>query len=59
LDAGARFLKQLLNKYGGDIPKALAAYNAGPAKVDDAGGVPAIPETMDYVRQILSALPFH
>jgi soluble lytic murein transglycosylase-like protein len=59
LDAGARFLKQLLNKYGGDLPKALGAYNAGPSKVDSAGSVPAIPETMEYVRQILAALPFH
>ena len=59
LDAGARFLKQLLNKYGGDVPKALGAYNAGPAKVDAAGGVPAIPETVDYIRQILGNLPFH
>jgi soluble lytic murein transglycosylase-like protein len=57
VDAGARFLKQLLGRYGGDVAKALGAYNAGPAKVDAAGGVPAIPETMDYVRQILSALP--
>jgi soluble lytic murein transglycosylase-like protein len=59
LDAGARFLKQLLTKYGGDLPKALGAYNAGPSKVDAAGDVPAIPETMDYVRQILAAVPFH
>ena len=59
VDAGARFLKQLLTKYGGDLPKTLGAYNAGPAKVDAAGGVPASPETMDYVRQILAALPFH
>jgi len=59
LDGGARFLKQLLSRYGGDIPKALGAYNAGPAKVDAAGAVPAIPETVDYVRQILAALPFH
>jgi soluble lytic murein transglycosylase-like protein len=58
LDGGARFLKQLLNRYGGDVPKALGAYNAGPAKVDAAAGVPAIPETVEYVRQILSALPF-
>jgi len=58
LDGGARFLKQLLTKYGGDLPKTLGAYNAGPATVDAAGAVPAIPETMDYVRQILSALPF-
>jgi hypothetical protein len=56
VDAGARFLKQLLNRYGGDFPKALGAYNAGPSKVDAAGTVPAIPETMEYVRQILAAL---
>jgi soluble lytic murein transglycosylase-like protein len=59
LDGGARFLKQLLNRYGGDLPKALGAYNAGPAKVDAAGAVPAIPETLEYVRQIMAALPFH
>jgi soluble lytic murein transglycosylase-like protein len=59
LDAGARFLKQLLGKYGGDVPKALGAYNAGPAKVDAAGGVPAIPETLDYIRQIFATLPIH
>jgi hypothetical protein len=58
LDAGARFLKELLTKYGGDLPKTLGAYNAGPAKVNAAGTVPAIPETMDYVRQILAARPF-
>jgi len=59
VDGGARFLRQLLNKYSGDVPKALGAYNAGPAKVDAAGAVPNIPETMDYVRQIVAALPFH
>ena len=59
LDGGARFLRQLLDKYSGDVPKALGAYNAGPEKVDAAGAVPNIPETIDYVRQILAALPFH
>ena len=58
VDAGAKFLKQLLNRYGGDIPRALGAYNAGPTRVDAAGGVPAIPETVDYIRQIMSSLPF-
>jgi soluble lytic murein transglycosylase-like protein len=58
VDGGAKFLKQLLNRYSGDIPRALGAYNAGPAKVDAAGGVPAIPETVDYIRQIMSNLPF-
>jgi len=57
LDAGARFLKELVSRYGGDISKALGAYNAGPARVDAAGGVPKIPETVDYVKQILTLMP--
>jgi soluble lytic murein transglycosylase-like protein len=54
--AGARYLKQLLNKYGGDLEKALGAYNAGPARVDGAGGVPNIPETQKYVLDIVGRL---
>jgi soluble lytic murein transglycosylase-like protein len=57
VDAGARLLKQLLTRYSGDVPKALGAYNAGPAKVDAAGAVPAIPETLEYVRRVLNVLP--
>lgn len=56
IDSGARFLKELLVRYGGDAALALGAYNAGPARVDAAGGVPAIPETVNYVRSILGAL---
>ncbi len=56
LDAGARFFRQLLTLYG-DLPTALAAYNAGPSKTNADGGVPQIPETLNYVRTILSALP--
>jgi soluble lytic murein transglycosylase-like protein len=55
--AGAKFLKSLIDRYGGDLTLALGAYNAGPARVDEAGGVPAIPETQDYVTSILGALP--
>jgi soluble lytic murein transglycosylase-like protein len=55
-DAGAKFLKELLVRYGGDMSLALGAYNAGPSEVDAAGGLPAIPETQDYVKRILSAL---
>ncbi len=51
VEGGARFLKQLLDRYHGDVPLALAAYNAGPRVVDAAGGLPAIPETLDYVRR--------
>jgi len=57
VDAGAKFLKELLARYGGDLPLALGAYNAGPAKVDAAAGTPEIAETQEYIRRILSVLP--
>jgi soluble lytic murein transglycosylase-like protein len=56
IDAGAKYLKQLLEKYKGDIALALAAYNAGPAVVDNAGGVPDVKETRDYVESITRAI---
>jgi len=56
VDAGARFLKQLLHLYG-NLPMALGAYNAGPGNVNQAGGVPDFPETKSYIRSILSGLP--
>lgn len=56
VEAGARFLKQLIDKYKGDLKLALGAYNAGPATVDQSGGVPDIPETRDYVDAILKKL---
>lgn len=56
ITAGTQYLKQMLERYGGDIAKALAAYNAGPARVDAAGGVPAIPETQEYVRKIMGKI---
>jgi soluble lytic murein transglycosylase-like protein len=52
--AGSRFLKSLLDRYQGDMAKALAAYNAGPGRVDRDGEVPDIPETQNYVGRILS-----
>jgi soluble lytic murein transglycosylase-like protein len=55
--SGAHFLKQLLARFGGDAALALAAYNAGPARVEESSGVPEIPETLHYVQQILSRLP--
>jgi soluble lytic murein transglycosylase-like protein len=56
IEGGARYLKQLLDKYKGDIPEALAAYNAGPGATDQAKGVPDIPETRAYVDSILQKL---
>ena len=58
VDAGARLLKQLLKMYGGDVPLALGAFNAGPGRVNQAGGVPDIPETLDYVQKVLSFVPW-
>ena len=57
LDAGTKLLKQLLDRYHGDLSLALSAYNAGAGKVDKAGGVPKISETKQYVIDILSRLP--
>ena len=56
VEAGAQYLKELLDKYKGELPKALAAYNAGPAAVDQANGIPDIPETRQYVESILGQL---
>jgi soluble lytic murein transglycosylase-like protein len=53
LDGGARHLGQLLTLYGGDLAKALAAYNAGESAVHRHGGVPPYRETRAYVRKVL------
>jgi soluble lytic murein transglycosylase-like protein len=56
LEGGARYLRLQLDAFGGDIEKALAAYNAGPGRVQSAGGIPAIRETQLYVASILARL---
>lgn len=48
---GARYMSQMLDKFG-DVPTALAAYNAGPGAVAKAGGIPNFPETQNYVSRI-------
>jgi soluble lytic murein transglycosylase-like protein len=55
-DAGARYLRDLLQKYENDphqVSKAVAAYNAGPAAVDKYHGIPPYPETIQYVNRVL------
>ncbi|MEO5587234.1 MAG: lytic transglycosylase domain-containing protein [Novosphingobium sp.] len=56
LEGGARYLRMQLDAFGGDVEKALAAYNAGPGRVIAAGGIPRIRETQNYVASIMARL---
>ena len=53
IEGGAKYLRQMLDNFGGDVKKAVAAYNAGPNAVKKYGGVPPYPETQDYVDKVL------
>ena len=59
LEGGARYLRAQLDRFGGDLEKALAAYNAGPGRVFDAGGIPRIRETQTYVASVMGRLSSH
>jgi hypothetical protein len=54
IEGGTKYLKQLLEKFNGDLTLALAAYNAGPKTVEKYGNVPPISETRQYVKKIIS-----
>jgi hypothetical protein len=54
LEAGVKYLKWLLARFDGDLPNAIAAYNAGPAAVARYRGVPPFRETQDYVKKVLA-----
>lgn len=59
LEGGARYLREQLDRFDGDLEKALAAYNAGPGRVEKAGGIPRIRETQLYVASIMGRLADH
>ena len=59
LEGGARYLREQLDRFDGDLERALAAYNAGPGRVIRAGGIPRIRETQHYVAAIMGRLANH
>jgi soluble lytic murein transglycosylase-like protein len=59
LEGGARYLREQLDRFDGNLEKALAAYNAGPGRVERAGGIPNIRETRQYVSAIMGRLANH
>jgi soluble lytic murein transglycosylase-like protein len=52
IQGGVSYLRHLLDTFGGDLPRSLAAYNAGEGAVQRSGGIPAYAETKDYVRKV-------
>mgnify|MGYP000951132245 FL=1 len=53
---GAKYLRQLMDTFGGDIQKVIAAYNAGPGAVQKYGGIPPYEETQNYVQKVMGNL---
>lgn len=52
---GTRYIRNLLDRFHGDLPLAVAAYNAGPEAVERYGGIPPYAETQNYVQNVLAS----
>ncbi len=54
IEGGVRYLRYLLDRFNGELSLTLAAYNAGPGKIEKHRGIPPITETQKYVKRVLS-----
>ncbi len=56
--AGTKYLRQKLDEFGGSLPLALAAYNAGSGAVNKYGGIPPYKETQNYVSKVMKSIDY-